>query len=314
MTRLRLRALLTLCAYVLLALQSCSNKAEQPIPEAASQVDHRYDSLRSALTSYVASQPADVGFAMLAIEDGDTISVNGDKMHSLMSVTKFPQALLLLHLVDQGKVDMAKPLTFTPEHLTQRTASTLVKDHPQKSFALSIPEVLRYAVGQSDNISSNVMFDAEGGPDAVTKYLREIGISDITIGASYRDPQALVEKNIGTPRALVSLLKKFYSDKLLSDTSQQLLWKTMVGAVSGPDRIKGQLPAGTIVAHKTGTSGTDSTGAITALNDVGIITLPNGKRVAIALLVGNSKAGESETPKIIATISRMVWDEFVRQP
>ena len=270
-----------------------------------------YDSLRAAIASYIASQPADVGVAVYAIEDGDTLSVNGDKQFSLMSVTKFPQALALLKLVDEGKASMAKPLTFTPEHLTQRTASTLKTDHPQSTFELSIPEVLRYAVGQSDNISSNVMFDAEGGPEGVTQYLRGIGVNEITIGATYRNGNELVKKNLGSPKAVAELLKKFHSDKLLSDSSQQLLWKTMVESLPGADRIKGQLPAGTIVAHKTGTAGTDAEGRIIALNDAGIIVLPNGKHLAIACFVGNSKLDANASAAIIATISKMVWDEFV---
>jgi beta-lactamase class A len=297
-------------------LVGCGNPKQDVGPSSdslASSTEYKLDSLRSAIGTYLSMQPADVGVAVYAIEEGDTMSVNGDKMHSLMSVTKLPQALLLLHLVDQGKVSMAKPLTFTPEHLTQRTASTLVKDHPQKTFALPIPEVLRYAVGQSDNISSNVIFDAEGGPEAVTKYLRNIGINDITIGASYRDPYAQVNKNLGTAKAVALLLKKYHSEKLLADSSHELLWKTMVESLPGADRIKGQLPPGTVVAHKTGSSGTDSTGAITALNDVGIVTLPNGKHLAIAVLVGNSKASADETANIIATVSKMVWDEFTRQ-
>jgi beta-lactamase class A len=248
----------------------------------------------------------------MAIEDGDTLSVNGDKMFSLMSVTKFPQALLLLHLVDQGRIDISKPLTFTPEHLSQRTASTLVKDHPQKTFALSIPEVLRYAVGQSDNISSNVMFDTEGGPDSVTAYLRSIGVDGISIGATYREFPRFITANMGTPNALVSLLKKFHSDKLLSDSSHALLWRTMSESLPGADRIKGQLPPGTVVAHKTGSSGTDSNGVYIALNDVGIVKLPNGKHLAIAVLTGNSKSTDAELAKIIATVSKMAWDEFVK--
>jgi beta-lactamase class A len=270
------------------------------------------DSLRERVSAYLKAQPADVGFAIYAIEDGDTMSYNGDKMYSLMSVTKFPQALKLLKLVDEGKISASKPLKVTPEHLTQQTASTLKKDHPYSAFELSIPEVLRYAVGQSDNISSNVMFDAQGGPDAVTKYLRSVGIQDMTIGASYRNGQELVEKNRGTPKATALLLKKFLADKLISDSSSQLLWMTMERSLPGADRIKGQLPEGTVVAHKTGTSGTNATGAIIALNDAGIIRLPNGKHIAIAAFVGNSKASPEASAKIIATASKMVWDEYVK--
>lgn len=290
-----------------------------PKPDAGSTTDttatpssHKLDSLRQRIAAYLSTQPADVGFAVYAIEDNDTMSVNGDKMYSLMSVTKFPQALALLKLVDEGKVSASRPLKVTPEHLTQQTASTLKKDHPYSAFELSIPEVLRYAVGQSDNISSNVMFDAEGGPEGVTKYLRGVGIEGITIGSDYRNGMALVEKNVGTPKAVALLLKKFLADKLLSDSSSQLLWMTMEQSLPGADRIKGLLPPGTTVAHKTGTSGTDSTGAIIALNDVGIIRLPNGKHVAVAAFVANSKATAEESARIIATVSKMVWDEYVK--
>lgn len=278
----------------------------------APKTGHNLDALRQRVASYIDSVETDVGFALYAIEDGDTMSVNGDKMYSLMSVTKFPQALLLLHLVDEGKISAAKPLTFTKEHLTQRTASSLKKDHTQATFELLIPEVLRYAVGQSDNISSNVMFDAEGGPEAVTKYLRSVGVEGITLGSDYRDGLALVQKNIGTPKAAALLLKKFLADKLLSDSSSQLLWMTMERSLPGADRIKGQLPPGTVVAHKTGSSGIDSNGRYVALNDIGIIQLPDGKHLAIAVFVANSRLSDVETAKIIATLSRMVWEEYVR--
>lgn len=314
-SRCRLAVALLLCSVLSGSLVACSSKAEQQ-PDTNTQsgpsLSSTHDSLRRSIDAYLKTQSADVGVAVMAIEDGDTLSVNGDKMYSLMSVTKFPQALLLLHLVDQGRIDISKPLTFTPEHLSQRTASTLVKDHPQKTFALSIPEVLRYAVGQSDNISSNVMFDAEGGPDSVTAYLRSIGVDGISIGATYREFPRFITANMGTPNALVSLLKKFHSDKLLSDSSHALLWRTMSESLPGADRIKGQLPPGTVVAHKTGSSGTDSNGVYIALNDVGIVKLPNGKHLAIAVLTGNSKSTDAELAKIIATVSKMAWDEFVK--
>jgi beta-lactamase class A/beta-lactamase class A VEB len=57
---------------------------------------------------------------------------------------------------------------------------------------------------------------------------------------------------------------------------------------TGKNRLKGQLPRGTIVAHKTGTSGTNKTTGITAaVNDIGIVFLPNGGHFFISVFANN---------------------------
>ncbi|MBA4057716.1 MAG: hypothetical protein C0490_23580, partial [Marivirga sp.] len=76
-------------------------------------------------------------------------------------------------------------------------------------------------------------------------------------------------------------------------------------------RIKGLLPAGTKVAHKTGTSGSNKEGLTAAVNDVGIVTLPNGKQYAIVVYVSNSTKDGTTLEGIIAEISEIAWDYFV---
>jgi beta-lactamase class A len=273
------------------------------------------DSLRESIASYLHTQKADVGVTIYAIEDGDTLSVNGDSYYPLMSVMKFPQAVMLLKHVDDGKLKMSEPIRFDEEDLKVRTASTILKDHPQKSFSLTIPEVLAYSIGQSDNITSDRMFELVGGPGAVGEYIRSIGVDGIRSVGNYRgmDMNDSTTLNHGTPKALALLLKKFYADKILSDSSSELLWRTMVESLPGADRIKGQLPEGTVVAHKTGTGGTNAKGQTVAFNDVGIIQLPNGKHLAIAVLVSKASGSATEHAKIISTVSKMAWDHFAVQ-
>jgi beta-lactamase class A len=74
-------------------------------------------------------------------------------------------------------------------------------------------------------------------------------------------------------------------------------------------RLKGMLPAGTPVAHKTGTGGTRD-GVTSATNDVGIITLPNGKHIAIAVFVGDSRADEETREAVIARMAKAAWDTW----
>lgn len=271
------------------------------------------DSLRANLQAIIRDKKATVGVAIMQLEDGtDTLSILGDRHFALMSVAKFPQVLALLHLADEGKYDVKQPIQFGPEDLKQRTGSSLLKDHPQSSFSLSLPEVLRYCIGQSDNITSNKIFALEGGPGAVKSYVRSTGIGDIGITTDYAHmkPDSPMQ-NWSTPKAMVSLLQKFHRRELLSDSNHALLWTAMLNATSGANRIRAGLPAGTVVGDKTGTSGTDEkTGITAAFNDVGIVQLPNGKHYGIAVFIGDSRENADGNAAVIAAVSKAVWEYF----
>ena len=81
----------------------------------------------------------------------------------------------------------------------------------------------------------------------------------------------------------------------------------MTESIPGAKRLKGQLPAGTVVAHKTGTGGTRD-GITSATNDIGIITLPNGMHLAVAVFVSDSSADEPTRESVIGRIAKAAWD------
>ena len=114
-------------------------------------------------------------------------------------------------------------------------------------------------------------------------------------------------RNWAQPEAIVRLLRTFYERRGLLAQSRALLMQLMTEVNTGPHRIKGNLPAGTIVAHKTGTSGT-SKGLARATNDVGLITLPDGRHLAVAVFVSDSKATEEVREGAIAEIARAAYD------
>lgn len=70
------------------------------------------------------------------------------------------------------------------------------------------------------------------------------------------------------------------------------------------------LPAGTVVAHKTGSSGTNEKGVSAATNDAGIIEFPDGRRVALVVFVSESDASDAERDVVIAATARAVWDAY----
>lgn len=302
-------------ALVVLVCSSCSSNKTERTGQAHTNeliVSRKADTLRTQILDYLSGKRARVGVAILGPESDDTITVNGNAYYSLMSVAKFPQALLLLHLADEGKFDLSAPIHFEAKDLGVPTGSSFRKDHPGKAVDVSVPELLRYSMGQSDNITAVKMFELEGGPAAVNNYVQSLGIKDVKIVTDYTQlGDDSMHDNRATPVAMVQLLRLFYDRKLLKDSTHQMLWKAMVESTSGANRIKGLLPAGTQVAHKTGTSGTDEESGITkATNDLGIVQLPGGGQFAIGVFVTDSKEIPDSNAAIIARISRLVYDHF----
>lgn len=118
--------------------------------------------------------------------------------------------------------------------------------------------------------------------------------------------------NTTTPNATAKLLKDFFENKIVSKQATQFLYKTMVETSVGLKRIKGQLPAGTEVAHRTGSSSTNAQGVTGAINDIGIVQLPTGKHVVIVVFVRNTTEKFAVGEQIIAAISKATYNAFAK--
>jgi beta-lactamase class A len=147
----------------------------------------------------------------------------------------------------------------------------------------------------------------------VNRYLREREVTNITVAATEKEmgrDDLTQYRNWAAPEGMIRLLEMIHQDRGLSSTSQKILLRLMTETSTGPHRIKGLLPPGTPVAHKTGSSGTTD-GLTRATNDAGIVTLPDGRHLAIAVFVSDSTADEAARDAVIANISRAAWDYFV---
>ncbi len=114
-------------------------------------------------------------------------------------------------------------------------------------------------------------------------------------------------RNWCTPNAMATLLRLFLDGRVLAPASNELLMQFLTATTTGPHRIKGLLPTGTIVAHKTGTSDTNEKGITAATNDVGIITLPDGRHLILVVYIRDSRADEKSREGVIARIAATVW-------
>jgi beta-lactamase class A len=170
-------------------------------------------------------------------------------------------------------------------------------------------------VSKSDNNACDILIHQLGGTHVVNDYIHEIGIRELSIQATEKEMAEAWEiqfNNWTTPIAITELLKKVYEGTILKSQSLDFLNRILTETTTGPNRIKGQLPPGTLVAHKTGTSGTNKAGITAAINDIGIIQLPDKTKVALSVFICNSSETLETNEKIIADIAKLVWNYFVK--
>ena len=270
------------------------------------------DSLSSQIVEISKQAKGIVGVSILGLESRDTLNYNGNSRLVMQSVMKLPIAMTVLNLVDKGKYKLDQKMKVSKGDMFTGTLSPMRDKYPEGA-EIPLSEILTYMVSQSDNNACDFLLKKLNGPEAVSKYLQTMGIKGINIAASETDMRKAWEVQYVDwckPTEIVRLLDNFYQGKALSKTSSDFLWKIMTETSTGPNRIKGLLPKDAIVAHKTGTSGTNDDGLTPATNDAGIITLPNGKHLAIAVFVCNSTANEATREKVIAQIAKAAWDAY----
>lgn len=273
------------------------------------------DALRQKLQQIITTKNAVVGVSVIGSNGKDSLSFNGNDHFPLQSVFKFHIALAVLSEIDKGKFSFNQKIKIERKDLLPNLYSPLRDDYPNGA-TLPISKIIEYMVSQSDNVGCEVLLRLMGGPEIIEKYFKDNEFKDISIKINEEVQQAnwdLQFQNWTTPNAANETLIRFYYNKtkLLSKKSHNFIWKIMKETETGKKRIKGQLPKGTIVAHKTGSSGANKGGLTAAVNDIGIVFLPNGQHYFISVFVSNSTENAETNEKIIADISKATWDYFI---
>lgn len=272
------------------------------------------ESLRQKIQQAVSKKNAVVGVAIIGNNGKDSLSIHGDRHFPMQSVFKFHIALAMLSEIDKGKFSLTQKIKIEQKDLLPKLYSPIREKYPTGA-TLAISEILAYTVSESDNVGCDILLRLIGGPRVVQDYFVKNNFKDISIKINEEVMQNnwdLQFQNWTTPKAANEVLASFYynNKKMLSTKSHDFIWKLMKQTVTGKDRLKGQLPEGTVVAHKTGWSGTNKEGLTAAVNDIGIIFLPNGQHFFISVFVTNSKEDSKTNEKMIADIAKLAWDYF----
>jgi beta-lactamase class A len=270
--------------------------------------------LQKDIETILKDKNASVGVSIYDFSTKQSFGINQDKYFPMQSVFKLHIALAVLDLVDRGQLSLSQKIYISKERMQPEWYSPLRNKYPQGNVELTLAEVLKPTVSESDNVGCEVLLDLIGGPKMVDDYLKKIGMKDVQVKHNETVMQASWEPqfdNYSSPNSAVELLKALRNEKILSSKSRLFIQKLLLETSTGPNRLKGLLPKGIVVAHKTGTSGTNKqTGEIAAVNDIGIVTLKNGKQFGIAVFVSNSKENIGTNERIIAEIAKASYDYF----
>jgi beta-lactamase class A len=287
------------------------------------------------------------GVAAIHLTRGMFASLSGSDTFPLASVCKLPIAMNILGMVDERKLRLDDVIDI-PRQDVWSNVSVIAERWPSVQ-GFKLDEVLSLMVAQSDNTAVETLWRIGGGAAAMTNRFRQWRIEGMRLDRSEREcalnsagitkipkweewtpslPQELTSKvpantrraalrafiadrrDTATPEATVELLRRLYRGELLSASSTARLIQILESTTTGSARLKGLLPAGTVVAHKTGTTAT-AQGLNGGTNDVGVITLPNNAdRFAIAVYIKGSTRAVEVREKVIAQIARAAFDAW----
>ena len=286
-----------------------------------------------------------VGVGAFHIESGRSVWLNGDVRFPMASTYKVPIAVQLLSRVDRAEISLADMIELDPTdiHPGSGTISNLFDD---PGVALSVRNLLELMLLISDNSATDLSLSSAGGPTAVNTRMAELEIRELSVNrptsvliADFYGVEAPADGKItmdeflrrsssvseaerdaartafstdlrdtSTPRAMVKLLESVWRGSALSPSSTALFKDIMLRVQTGMGRIKGVLPPGTEVGHKTGTIGGTT-------NDVGYIYLPDDSgHVITVILVKDSTRPVEAREATIAHISRAIYDYFLFNP
>jgi beta-lactamase class A len=291
--------------------------APRPLPPAAPEA------LVANIASLARNFNGKVGIAVRSIDQGWTVSSNGETRLPQQSVSKLWVAMTVLDYRDSGRLTLDDPVTLTREDFTlfHQPIAALVKGD---GYRTTIGELLRRALTMSDNTCNDRLLRYVGGPAAVRDFIRRKGLGDIRFGpgekllqsgtaglewkpeyaygngfavARARLPQsarvAAFERYVAdppdgaAPAAIAGALARLKTGQLLSKQSTDYLIGTMEASKTGKQRMHGAVPGDWSFGHKTGT-GQDLGGRTAGYNDVGLLMAPDGRSYAVAIMIGDT--------------------------
>ncbi len=286
-----------------------------------------------------------VGLAAVHLETGSRVESRADEFFPMASTVKVAVAAKILDMADRGEIDLKTPIPVSQSEMAPEKPLGDVKWHPGLSYCASdlLETMITQSDNTSTDVLYRVAGGPAAvraylqglglGDIRPARYIRDLlrdvlsipepASPTVSLADQFRKmtPRQAAERRAkayradpaydadprdqATPAAMLALLTKIWFAEGISVKARATMLSLMERNTTGQKRIRGRLPAGTIVADKTGT-------LAGSVNDVGYITLPGGKgHVAVVVFVKGSEVPPDVRETVIADISRLLYDYFL---
>jgi len=337
---------LGLIAGAVMSVTATTGPATQPAqfaPVAAPAEAAARRALESRIEELGRAFPGRVGIAVRDVDTGWVASWNGDRLFPQQSVSKFWVALAAFDAMDKGRLSPDKSVTLRRSDMTlfsQPIATQIGAD----GYTTTIDSLMFRAITRSDNTANDFVLWQAGGPEAVRRVISRAGIQGVRFGpgerllqshiagvtwqqsfsqgrgfeaARARVPastrrekfEAYIDDPLdgASPKGLTDGLAKLQRGQILSPQSTRRMLSIMNQTRTGPMRLKGGLAPGWQIGHKTGT-GQVFQGTQAGYNDIGIITSPNGKHYAVAVMIGRTSVPNVVRMRLMQNVTKAAID------
>lgn len=296
--------------------------------------------LDRAVTAIAArARPGALGVGLMNLESGQTYQFEGGRRFPMQSVFKMLLGAAALAEVDARRLKLDEMLSLSKTDLSPQHSPIALAWPGRADYTAG--ELLAAAVTDSDNTAADVLMKRIGGPGAVTAWLAAKRIKDLRVDRYERELQPEMfgmpsfrpawrtdeaydaarqavppaqrmaamrdyladPRDTATPSGMLQFLQALDRGALLTDASTKQLVVLMSQAARAGTRIRAGLPASAFLAHKSGTSGVDQ-GLAAACNDVGLVTLADGRSYALAVFLAGSTLDADARDALIADVTR----------
>ena len=281
----------------------------------AGQTQRGTDALEAKIRGLITASGAETAaVAFRDLQTGRELLLDPDASFHAASTMKVPVMLDVYREAREGRLSIDERLAVKNEFKSIADGSTFsvspADDSEQTLYRKigsteSVRELLRLMITESSNLATDIIIERVGA-QRVMELMRRMGASGIRVLRGVEDGKAFERglNNTTTARGLLILLRAIAEGRAVSRAASKEMNDILL-AQKFNEGIPAGLPAAARVAHKTG--------SITKIeHDAAIVYLPGRKPYVLVVLV-RGIAEEARAHKLIADISRAVYED-VSQP
>jgi len=306
-------------------------------------------SLRDRINSLGRAFNGSAGISVVSLKEGWQADYNSTTLFPQQSCSKLWVAITAMDAVDKGRVSLNDRVTLRRDDLTLFHQPISAKVLGNGGHTTTLGSLLFTAITESDNTANDKLMRSVGGPQAVRDMITAKNLGSIrfydgeralqskiagliwsqsySIGDAFYKARGALPTSVrkasferyvadpydgAAPHSVALSLARLKRGELLSPASTQRLLNTMASTKTGALRVRAALKPGWKWSHKTGT-GQNFQGRVGGINDIGILTAPDGTSYTMAIMTVPNKSDGASQDLMQAVTRAVIADHDARR-